>query len=209
MASLADILVIGGGIAGLSAAATIVRQDHNTVVLDSQKYRNAGSQYMHTLATWDHRSPEDWRAAARKDFERYGTVTVENEDVVKVEKLRDGIFKASAASGKTWTARKLILATGVEDVFPDIPGYAESWISGMLVATHSLASQFLANYTCFKLSLPLLPRLGREGHSVLRYSCRRRMCSSSTSTTFRTSSLAHLQRSHNLYSWELTIGGRH
>jgi thioredoxin reductase len=133
MSSPADILIIGGGISGLSAAASIVRQDHTIVILDSQKYRNGGSPYMHTLATWDHRSPADWRAAAKKDLDRYGTVTIENEEVEKVEKLGgdEGLFNATAASGKLWTAKKLILATGVEEVLPDIPGYANAWISGM------------------------------------------------------------------------------
>jgi gliotoxin/aspirochlorine biosynthesis thioredoxin reductase len=129
-----DILIIGGGVAGLSAAAAVVRQDHTVVIIDSQKYRNAGSLHMHTLATWDHRNPVDWRAAARKDFERYGTVTIENREVDKVMKVENGLFKATSKDGQEWTTKKVILATGVEDVFPSIPGYAESWITGMLVS---------------------------------------------------------------------------
>jgi thioredoxin reductase len=121
-----DILIVGGGIAGLSAAASIVRQNHTVLVLDSQKYRNAGSYHMHTVATWDHRNPADWRAAARKDLERYGTVSIKYEE--------DDTFCATSASGRMWKARKIILATGVEDIFPDIFGYAENWITGMWVA---------------------------------------------------------------------------
>jgi thioredoxin reductase len=131
MENQVDVLIVGGGIAGLSAASTIVRQDHSVLVLDSQQYRNGGSKHMHTLATWDHRSPEDWRAAAKKDFERYGTVTIAQEEAVGAEKTEDGLIKVTAGSGKQWQARKLILATGVEDIFPDVPGYSQCWISGM------------------------------------------------------------------------------
>ncbi|KAL1604773.1 hypothetical protein SLS60_004313 [Paraconiothyrium brasiliense] len=126
-----DVLIVGGGISGLSAAATIVRQDHSVLILDSQKYRNAGSPHMHTVATWDHRNPADWRAAARKDFDRYGTVTLEYDNVDKISKTDNDIFVATSASGKSWSAKKVILATGVEDVFPAIPGYAENWITGI------------------------------------------------------------------------------
>ena len=126
-----NVLIVGGGIAGLSAAATIVRQDHTVLILDSQKYRNSGSFYMHTVATWDHRNPADWRAAARKDFDRYGTVTIEYEEVDTISKTENDVFLAVSASGKSWAAKKLILATGMEDVFPDIPGYADNWITGM------------------------------------------------------------------------------
>jgi thioredoxin reductase len=127
-----DILIIGGGPAGLSAASSIVRQSHTTTILDSGTYRNDGSDYMHTLPTWDHRSPSEFRAAAIRDFERYGTVTVEKAEVESVEKDEDhGTFVAKTTDGRTFSARKLILATGVVDLFPDIPGYAECWVSGM------------------------------------------------------------------------------
>jgi thioredoxin reductase len=126
-----DIIVIGGGPAGLSAASSIVRQDHKTVLLDSGKYRNAQSKHMHTVPSWDHRDPEDFRAASRADFDRYGSITVEMAEVESLKKREDGLFEAAAGDGKTWVGKKVILATGVEDVFPDIPGYAECWVSGM------------------------------------------------------------------------------
>lgn len=130
MASEYDIIIIGSGTAGLSAAASIVRQDHTTLLFDSGKYRNAKTNHMHTVPSWDDRGPAEFRAASPRDLERYGTVTVEHIEVERIKQNENGIFEATAA-GKTWTGKKVILATGVEDVFPNIPSYTDCWVSGM------------------------------------------------------------------------------
>ncbi|KAI5927183.1 FAD/NAD(P)-binding domain-containing protein [Camillea tinctor] len=131
MAAEYDIIIIGGGPSGLSAASSIVRQSHETVLLDSGKYRNGKSKHMHTVPAWDNHDPEEFRAAARADFVRYDSVTVENVEVTSVKKRDDGLFEATGNNGKAWVGKKLILATGVQDVFPDIPGYADCWLSGI------------------------------------------------------------------------------
>ncbi|KAH8726577.1 hypothetical protein GQ44DRAFT_650316, partial [Phaeosphaeriaceae sp. PMI808] len=130
MGSEFEIIILGGGPAGLSAASSIVRQDHKTVLFDSSKYRNSLSKFMHTMPTWDHQDPKAFRDAAIKDFERYGSITVEKAEIETIKKRDDGIFEVRSG-GKTWTGRKVVLATGVEDVFPDIPGYADCWVSGI------------------------------------------------------------------------------
>lgn len=131
MASEYDIIIIGGGPAGLSAASSIVRQDHKTILFDSGKYRNDGAKHMHTVASWDHRDPADFRTASLADLERYGSVTVQHLEVTSVKKSEEDSTFEVEAGGNRFRGKKLILATGVEDVFPDIPGYAECWISGM------------------------------------------------------------------------------
>lgn len=133
MATTSDILIIGGGPAGLSAASSIVRQSHTTTILDSGTYRNGLSPYMHTLPTWDHKKPAEFREAAKKDFERYGTITVENAEVKTLKQTDEGSFEATTTDGRVFVGRKLILCTGVEDIYPDIEGYAECWVSGMYV----------------------------------------------------------------------------
>ena len=130
MASEYDIIIIGGGPAGLSAATAIVRQDHKTILFDSGKYRNEKSKHMHTVPSWDHRDPAEFRAKARADLDRYGSVQIENSEVKTIKQREDGLFEA-VAGGKTYVAKKVILATGMEDILPDITGYTECWVTGM------------------------------------------------------------------------------
>ncbi|KAJ4357167.1 uncharacterized protein N0V89_001742 [Didymosphaeria variabile] len=130
MASEYEILLFGGGPAGLSAAASIVRQDHKTVLFDSGKYRNSLSKHMHTMPSWDHQDPQAFREKSVKDFERYGSITVEKVEIETLKQREDGLFEATGG-GRTWTGKKVILATGVEDIYPNIPGYAECWVSGI------------------------------------------------------------------------------
>ena len=75
--------------------------------------------------------PRGLRVAARKDLERHGTVKFENTEVRTIESMHNGMFKVHNYDGKGRTERKVIPATGVKDVFSDIPGYAEYWITGM------------------------------------------------------------------------------
>ena len=86
MALVYDVIIVGGGPAGLSAASCLVRQGHKTVLFDSGKYRNALTKHMHTIPGWDHQDPAVFRAKAREELERYGSVTVED---VEVETLQE------------------------------------------------------------------------------------------------------------------------
>lgn len=127
-----DALIIGGGPAGLSTALGLSRILHTAVLFDSGVYRNQLAKHMHIVSTWDHQDPEEFRAAARKELTaRYDSVRIQNSTVEKVEKLENGWFKATDASQQEWTGKKLVLATGSKDVFPNIPGYEECWVKGI------------------------------------------------------------------------------
>jgi len=128
----ADVLIIGGGPAGLSAATALNRLLHPCIIFDHGVYRNERATHMHNVPTWDHKEPRQFREAARKDLtERYNTTRFVESKVEKLTKLEDGSFEAVDATGKRYTGKKVVLATGSEDIYPDIAGYDDCWGHGI------------------------------------------------------------------------------
>lgn len=128
-----DILILGGGAAGLSSALTLSRQLHTAVVFDNGVHRNAISQHMHNVLTWDNRHPKDFIEAGRKNLlSNYQTVQFCECEVREVKRTEIGQFEAHTAGDQIWTGSKLILATGVEDILPDLPGYKDCWFASSM-----------------------------------------------------------------------------
>lgn len=121
-----DVVIIGGSYSGLASAMALGRSLRKTLVIDSGSPCNRQTPYSHNFITQDGRPPLAIAADARKQVEQYPTVTFLNDWAESVVKM-PGDFRIETRSGSQFLARKIILATGVKDVMPDIPGFAECW----------------------------------------------------------------------------------
>lgn len=119
-----DVIVIGGGPAGLQAALTLGRMRRRVTLVDSGSYRNDPAHAMQNLIGHDGRPPAELRASARAELARYATVTERDAQVASIEGEADA-FRVVLEDGHTLDARRVLLATGAADTLPDIPGLAE------------------------------------------------------------------------------------
>ncbi|MET8612987.1 NAD(P)/FAD-dependent oxidoreductase [Streptomyces misionensis] len=123
MAARHEVIVVGGGAAGLSAALVLGRARRRTLVVDAGEPRNTPSPHMHGYLTRDGMSPADFLAAGRREIARYGVELVRDR-VVDASRDEDG-FAVVLAGGNTVRARQLVVATGLRDELPPLPGLAE------------------------------------------------------------------------------------
>ncbi len=117
-----DVAVVGGGAAGLSAALVLGRARRRVVVVDAGSPRNAPAAHMQGFLSRDGMPPGDLLAAGRAEISGYG-VEVVNAHVVAIEPG----FSLHLAGGQELEARHVLVATGVRDELPDIPGVRERW----------------------------------------------------------------------------------
>ena len=120
-----DVIIVGAGPAGLSAALMLGRCRRSVVVFDAGQPRNAASQAMHGFLTRDGIPPRQFLRLAREELRRYDTVSIRDARVVAAECRPEARFAVTLEDGETVTARKLLLATGVVDNVPDIAGFRE------------------------------------------------------------------------------------
>jgi thioredoxin reductase len=121
-----DAIVIGGGPAGLSAATWLARYRRRVLVLDSGEYRNRWADASHGYFSRDPANPAELLARARADLDAYPTADVRHARAVKAAPHGDGGFQVVTETGR-FAARRLVVATGVRDQFPDVEGFLEHY----------------------------------------------------------------------------------
>ncbi|ANB19501.1 NAD(P)/FAD-dependent oxidoreductase [Dokdonella koreensis] len=122
----ADVVVIGGSYAGLSAALQLARARRRVLVVDAGVRRNRFAAHSHGFLGQDGRAPGDIAAAGRAEVLAYPTVRWHDGAATGAQADGDG-FAVSLADGATVRARRLVLAVGVEDQLPPIDGLASRW----------------------------------------------------------------------------------
>ena len=118
-----DVVVVGAGPAGLSAALILGRCRRRVVVLDTGRPRNAASRALHGFLTRDGTSPRNLLRIAREQLSPYTSVKLVRKEAIKARCVRGG-FEVTLADGGTLNCRKLLIATGVVDALPPLEGLA-------------------------------------------------------------------------------------
>ncbi|HEX3190956.1 MAG TPA: NAD(P)/FAD-dependent oxidoreductase, partial [Streptosporangiaceae bacterium] len=123
-----DVVVVGGGAAGLSGAVALARSRRSVLVIDAGDPRNAPAGHVHNFLSRDGIPPSELYAAGRTEVRRYGG-RVETGRVTALARdgERFGVQISAQTGQRTVTARRLLVATGLRDVLPDVPGLAARW----------------------------------------------------------------------------------
>jgi len=121
-----DVIIVGGGAAGLSAALVLGRCRRRIRLYDDGQHRNAAAHEIHCLLGQEGTPPPELYATARAELGRYETVTLYAGHVTQITP-RGNEFFVTCADGSTVTARKILLATGLKDLLPKLEGVEALW----------------------------------------------------------------------------------
>jgi thioredoxin reductase len=125
-----DVVIIGGGAAGLSAALVLARARRRVLVVDSRTPRNGPAAHMHGFLSRDGMPPRDLLAVGRAEVEGYGG-TITSAAVTGLARVADR-FEVLTDGGERLAARRVLVATGLRDELPDVPGLRERWAKDVL-----------------------------------------------------------------------------
>jgi thioredoxin reductase len=119
-----DVLIIGGGPAGMNAAVVLGRCKRSVLLFDTKEYRNRWSHGMHNYLTRDDILPPNFVKLSHQELTKYGVVRLEKR-IVQARKNNDGIFVAQDDEGTLYHGKKLLVATGLTDNLPPVEGFEQ------------------------------------------------------------------------------------
>jgi thioredoxin reductase len=125
-----DVVVVGGGTAGLSGALTLARARRSVLVIDAGEQRNRPAAGVHGFLTRDGLPPDELAALGRAEVERYGGAVLEGR--VGALAGTEGAFAVTLDDGRVLGARRLLVTTGLVDELPEVPGLRELWGSDVV-----------------------------------------------------------------------------
>jgi thioredoxin reductase len=117
-----DVVIVGGGVAGLSAALVLARARRRVLIVDDQRPRNRFAGHVHGFLTRDGAAPNDLLELARREVAAYGVQFI-NDTVLRTEHG----FRVVTSDGRAFQARRMLVATGLRDVLPELEGLSECW----------------------------------------------------------------------------------
>ena len=121
-----EVIIIGGSYAGLSAAMVLGRSLRKTLVIDADKPCNRQTPHSHNFLTQDGSTPKEIATVAKSQVSKYSTVTFYNGFAKTGKKMASG-FEISTDQGVIFKAQKLVFATGIKDLMPNIKGFSDCW----------------------------------------------------------------------------------
>lgn len=121
-----EVVIIGGSYAGMSAGMQLARARRSVLVIDAGLRRNRYAAASHGFLTQDGKPPDVLAAEGRAQLQAYPSVTWLDAHAARAERTKDG-FLVSLDGAPPVTGQRIILATGVIDELPDLPGLAERW----------------------------------------------------------------------------------
>ncbi len=121
-----DVIIVGGSYSGLAAAMALGRALKNVLIIDAGMPCNRQTPFSHNFITHDGDTPTEISALANLQVRKYETVQFFDGFATSGIKTASG-FEIAVASGETFSAKKLIFATGIKDIIPDIDGFAACW----------------------------------------------------------------------------------
>lgn len=121
-----EVIIIGGSYAGLSTAMSLGRSLRNTLIIDAGRPCNRQTPRAHNYLTQDGSTPKEISDIATSQVSKYDSVKFYEGLAVKVQKIKN-YFEITTLKGDVFTAKKLVLATGIKDLMPGIKGFSECW----------------------------------------------------------------------------------
>lgn len=121
-----DVIIIGGSYSGLAAGMALGRALRTVLIIDSGDPCNKQTPHSHNFLTQDGQAPGEIARLAKEQVQKYPTVEFLTDWAVSGSKKEAG-FEIQTRLGGIYNSRKLIFATGVKDIMPDIPGFSECW----------------------------------------------------------------------------------